>query len=234
MKQVVILFILIIGLSSLGYAQADSLASKDPYRHFIMPTAKPIQGGYAGVWELAFVQAGYGFGDFLSVSGGITLMPTVSMKSQVGFLQAKATLADEHGISFAAGVNYLRMTSEYPYIHGFVSATAEQQDETRYTGFIFYKFYGEEYPVVDIYPYGSFSFSYTGSLGAGIGFDKPIKAWKNIRFVAEVWNHDLTSAKNIALLAALRLETKDFSSDFGLMYFSVPLLVPVASFVARF
>lgn len=234
MKKVVILFFLSISLSLAVHAQSDSLASKDPYRHFIMPTAKPIQGGFAGVYELAFLQAGYGFGDFLSVSGGITLMPTVSMKSQVGFLQAKATLADENGISFAVGVNYLRLTSEYPYIHGFVSATAEQEDETRYSGFMFYKFYGEEYPIVNIYPYGSFSFSYTGSLGAGLGFDKPIKAWKNIRFVAEVWNHDLTSAKNIAVLAAIRLETKDFSSDFGLMYFSVPLLVPVASFIARF
>src|SRR5688572_842010 len=133
MKKVAILFFLCIGLCTTAHSQADSLASKDQYRHFIMPTAKPIQGGYAGVWELAFVQAGYGFGDFLSFSGGITLMPTVSMKSQVGFLQAKATLADEHGISFAVGVNYLRLTSEYPYIHGFVSATAEQQDETRYT-----------------------------------------------------------------------------------------------------
>ncbi|HEY6171841.1 MAG TPA: hypothetical protein VIX80_06260, partial [Candidatus Kapabacteria bacterium] len=160
MKQAAIIFILLFGLSSISHAQADSLASKDQSRHFIMPTAKPIQGGYAGVWELAFVQAGYGFGDFLSFSGGITLMPTVSMKSQVGYLQAKATLADENGVAFAVGVNYLRLTSEYPYIHGFVSATAEQQDETRYTGFMFYKFYGEEYPIVDIYPYGSFSFSY--------------------------------------------------------------------------
>jgi len=235
MKKVFCISILFLfGFALQGKAQSDSLASKDPYRHFIMPTAKPIQGGFVGVYELAFLQAGYGFGDFLSLTGGITLMPTVAFRSQIGFLQAKATFADENGVSFAAGVNYLRMTSEYPYIHGFISATAEQQDETRYTGFMFYKFYGEEYPVITIDPYGSFSFSYTGSLGAGIGFDKPIKAWKNIRFVAEVWNHDLTSAKNIAILAALRLETKDFSSDFGLMYFSVPLLVPVASFVARF
>jgi hypothetical protein len=233
MKHVAIVFISLF-LSCSLFAQEDSLASKEPYRHFIMPTAKPIQGGYTGVWELAFLNAGYGLWDFLSFSGGITLMPTVSMKSQIGYLQAKATFADEEGISFAAGVNYLRMTSEYPYIHGFISATAEHQDETRYTGFIFYKFYGEEYPIVDIYPYGSFSFAYTGSLGAGIGFDKPIKAWKNIRFVAEAWNHDLTNIKNLAILGALRLETTNFSSDFGLMYFSVPILVPVASFVARF
>lgn len=234
MKQVIILFILVFGLSNLALAQSDSLSSKDPYRHFIMPTAKPIQGGFAGVYELAFLQAGYGFGDFLSLSGGITLLPTVAFRSQIAFLQAKATFAQEEGISFAAGLNFLRMTSKHPYFHGFASATAEFQDETRYTGFIFYKISGEVYPIVDIYPYGSFSFSYTGSLGAGIGFDKPIKALKNIRLVAEIWNHDLSSVKNIALLGALRLETNEFSSDFGLMYFSVPLLVPVASFVARF
>jgi hypothetical protein len=220
--------------SQMSFAQADSLESKDPYRHFIMPTAKPLNGGYAGVWELAFVQAGYGFGNFLTFSGGITLMPTVSMKSQFGFLQAKATLADEEGISFAVGVNYLRLTSTYPYIHVFAVATAEQEDETRYTGVIFLKAYGDDYPVVDIYPYGQFSFAYGGSLGAGIGFDKPIKGLKNTRIIAEIWNHDLSVPTKIAFMLGLRVETHEFSSDFGLMYFTVPLLAPVANFVYRF
>ena len=30
----------------------------------IMPTAKPIHGGYVRLWELAFLKAGFGFGNF--------------------------------------------------------------------------------------------------------------------------------------------------------------------------
>ena len=44
-------------------AQDDSVV--DGYRHFIMPTGKPIEGGYFGFWELAFLTGGYGFGDVL-------------------------------------------------------------------------------------------------------------------------------------------------------------------------
>ncbi len=215
-------------------AQATSNAPKDAYRHFIMPTAKPIDNSYLGVWELAFLQGGIGIGNVVSITGGITVMPTVSFKSQIGYLQAKFTLADEGGVSFALGANLLRMTSEFLYTHIFTSVTAEMQDETRYTGMIFVKSSGEEHPDVHVYPYGNFTFNYTGFIGAGIGFDSPIKGLAHTRFFAEIWNHDLSSAKNIAIDAGIRLETDHFSSDFGLMYFAVPLLAPIANFVYRF
>ncbi len=69
----------------------------DGYRHFIMPTGKPIEGGYFGFWELGFLQGGYGFGDVLSVSAGFTVMPTVAFRSQFGFLQSKLTFFDDQG-----------------------------------------------------------------------------------------------------------------------------------------
>lgn len=214
---------------------ADSVtAPYDDYRHFIMPTAKPIHGGYFGFWELAFLQGGVGIGDILSFSGGITVLPTVAFRSQIGYLQAKATLADEGGISFAVGANLLRMTSSFLYLHGFISATMEMQNETRYTGLLFLKASGQEFPIIDVVPYGSFSFTYGSPLGAGIGFDTPIKGIKNTRIVAEIWNHDLSSPNKIALLFTVRLENERFSSDFGFMYFSLPLLAPVANFVWRF
>jgi hypothetical protein len=206
----------------------------DEYRHFIMPTAKPIHGGYFGFWELAFLQGGVGFGDIVSFSGGITLLPTVAVRSQFGFLQGKVTLADENGISFAAGANLLRLTSEHLYLHLFATGTMEMQNETRYTGMIFLKASGPDFPVVNVYPFGSFSFTYGSVLGAGIGFDTPIKGIPNTRLLAEIWNHDLSSVNKFALLFAARIESERFSSDFGFMYFSLPLLAPVANFVWRF
>jgi hypothetical protein len=217
-----------------SFARSQNPPPPDAYRHFIMPTGKVLQGGYLGVWELAFLQAGYGFADFLTVSGGMTIMPTVALKSQFAFLQAKATLADEGGIAFALGLNILSMTHQYTYTHGFVSGTAEMKDDSRYTALLFYKFAGKDDPIVTVLPYGDFSFRYGGALGAGLGFDTPLKGVKNTRVVVEIWNHDLSIANKIAALAAFRVEGERFSSDFGLMYFTLPLLAPVANFVWRF
>jgi hypothetical protein len=213
----------------------DSLTPPlDEYRHFIMPSAKPIQGGYFGFWELAFLQGGVGFGDIFSLSAGFTVLPTVSFKSQIGFIQGKLTLADEGGISFALGANYLRLTSEHNYLHLFVAGTMEMQNEVRYTGLIFLKAVGEDFPIVHIIPFGDFSFSYGSILGAGIGFDAPLKPVPHTRLLAEIWSHDLSSINKFAFLFGLRVENERFSSDFGFMYFSLPLLAPVANFVWRF
>ncbi|MFI5202219.1 MAG: hypothetical protein ACHQNE_07515, partial [Candidatus Kapaibacterium sp.] len=141
----------------------------DGYRHFIMPTAKPIEGGYFGFWELGFMQAGYGFGDVLSVAGGFTIMPTVAFRSQFGFLQTKLTFVeDDHGLSLAGGLNYLRLTSDNTLLHLFGALTYETPDETRFTGLIFYKIYSNTpngsnttLITVNVVPYGAFTFNYT-------------------------------------------------------------------------
>lgn len=213
---------------------------RDGYREFIMPTGKPIEGGYLGAWELAFLQGGYGFGDVLSLSGGFTVLPTVAFRSQFAFLQGKLTLFDDQGFALGAGVNFLRLTSDNLLLHLFGSLTYSMDSGSRLTAMAFYKIYtstpnGSNYNLltVNVVPYGSFTFLYTGGLGGGVAFDTPLLGNRNVRFVSEVWDLDLSSLK-IGVVGALRLETDNFSSDFGLMYFSVPLLAPVANFVWRF
>ncbi len=225
-------------------AQDDSVV--DGYRHFIMPTGKPIEGGYFGFWELAFLTGGYGFGDVFSLSGGFTVLPTVSVHSQFGYLQGKFTLYDDQSLSVATGANCLWLTTDNTLLHLFGSLTYELPSQTRFTGLLFYKVYSNTSTLggppssnstlvtVDVVPYGAFTFNYTGGLGAGLGFDTPLTGNKNVRFVAEAWSHDLTEPTAFALLGALRLESQNFSSDFGFMFFTLPLLVPVANFVWRF
>jgi len=164
---------------------------RDGYRHFIMPTGKPVEGGYLGFWELAFVQAGYGVGDVLSVSGGFTVLPTVAFRSQIGFAQSKLTFFDEQGLSLSAGLNYLRLTSDNTFLHGFGVLTFESPSQTRVSGLLFYKLStstpnGPDNPliVVDVVPYGQFSFIYNEGLGGGLGFDTPLPSNPNVRFVA--------------------------------------------------
>jgi hypothetical protein len=228
-------------VTSVSVAQTIPTDSvRDSYREFIMPTGKPIEGGYIGAWELAFLQAGYGFGDFLSVSGGFTAMPTVAFRSQFGYLQAKLTLFDDQGFTLAGGLNLLRLTSDNLFLHLFGSLTYQLDSGARVTGMIFYKIYtstpeGSNNTLIEVnvVPYGSFLFNYTGGLGGGLGFDTPLAGNKNVRFVSEVWDLDLTTLK-LGIIGALRLESDNFSSDFGLMYFTLPLLAPVANFVWRF
>jgi len=235
MSYITSIVLLLFSNTSFAQAKTDSLTPPlDDYRHFIMPTAKAVHGGYFGFWELAFLQGGFGVGNVLSFSGGITVMPTVAFRSQFGFLQAKATLADEGGISFAIGANFLRLTSDNLYLHAFATATLEMQNETRYTALVFLKATGSDFPIVNVFPYGSFSFTYGSPLGLGIGFDTPIKGVPNTRVIAELWNHDISSPSKFAILFGVRIESERFSSDFGFMYFSLPLLAPVANFVWRF
>src|SRR5579872_6908023 len=74
-----IILLVLFSRNVCAQSKADSVtAPLDDYRHFIMPTGKPIHGGYFGFWELAFLQGGFGLGDIFSFSGGITIMPIVA------------------------------------------------------------------------------------------------------------------------------------------------------------
>jgi hypothetical protein len=233
--------ILATALVSLNIFAAEPDSVRDGYRHFIMPSGKPIQGGYLGFWELAFIQAGYGFGDFLSLSAGFTALPTVAFRSQIGFAQSKLTFFDEQGLSLSAGLNFLRLTSDNSFLHGFGVLTFETPTKTRVSGLLFYKLStstpnGPDNPliIVDVIPYGQFSFIYNEGLGGGVGFDTPLPSNPNVRLVGEIWSHDLSTPNKLGVLGAVRIESENFSSDFGLMYFTLPLLAPVANFVWRF
>ena len=218
--------------SSGAPARADTV--RDAYRHFIMPTAKPVNGGYLGFWELAFLQGGVGFSDVVSLVGGFTAMPTVAFRSQFAYVQAKVTMVDEGPFSFAMGLNLLRLTSDHIYDHLFAVGTYETPGHLRFTGLFFYKLAGDNFPIVNVFPYGEFSFNYGGPIGVGAGFDAPVPDVQNLRVIAEVWNHDIESPQKVAAMVGLRVENSRFSSDFGFMYFTQPLIVPVANFVWRF
>src|SRR5438046_2573573 len=96
---------LLLFVNAIQAVEPDSV--RDGYRHFIMPTGKPIEGGYLGFWELALMQAGYGFGDVVSVSAGFTILPTVPFRFQIGNVQTKLTLFDDQGLSLSTGLNFL-------------------------------------------------------------------------------------------------------------------------------
>src|SRR5687767_1166217 len=166
-----LLLLLLLAVSSVASAQqktADNLeyfapaidTVRDPGRHFLMPTAKANVGAYLGAWELAFLQGGIGFDRVVSVNAGITAMPTVAFRSQFAFVNTKLTIMDEPWFSFALGGNFLRLTSSFPYVHLFGVGTYEHEDKTRISGMFFYKLSGADFPIVDVIPYGSFSFTY--------------------------------------------------------------------------
>src|SRR4051794_31167473 len=103
MKTLLVVLLLVFSISTASAQRTSSDTVRDSYRHFVMPTAKPVTGGFAGFWELAFLQGGFGVGDVLSVWTGFTVMPTVAFKSQFAFVNMKLTLADEGPLTFAIG-----------------------------------------------------------------------------------------------------------------------------------
>jgi hypothetical protein len=242
MKSLFLFLLLFVSTASAQQRTADNLeyfapaidTVRDPGRHFLMPTAKANEGAYIGAWELAFLQAGIGFDKVISVNAGITAMPTVAFRSQFAFVNTKLTIMDEPWFSFAIGGNFLRLTSDLPYVHLFGIGTYQHEDKTRISGMFFYKLSGEDFPVVNVFPYGSFNFTYGGALGAGAGFDTPFLNVSNMRLVGEIWNHDLQTPTKLMALLALRVESSRFSSDFGFAFLTLPLLAPVANFVWRF
>jgi hypothetical protein len=237
-----VLLIASMFISSNSSARVNPDSIRDPYRHFIMPTAKAVDGGFIGFWELGLFQAGFGIDNVISLTGGFTMMPTVAFRSQFAMVNLKLTLFDEEGFTFAAGTNLFRMTSEHVFAHIFGSLTIETPTHTRYTGNVFYKIgiYDAEnagntdFPIVNVEPYGSFTFQYGAPVGIGVGFDSPVAGYDRIRLIGEIWNHDMSQPKKLGLLGAVRIEGQEMSSDFGFMYFTLPLIVPVANFVYRF
>ncbi len=107
-------------------------------RLLFAPTAKPLKAGkgYFALYELVFPFLGYGVGDFLTLSGGMTLFP--GAETQILYLAPKATLYNTQKFSFATGVIHFTPTSNASLsgdekagiIYGVGTYSAERVDVT--------------------------------------------------------------------------------------------------------
>ena len=205
--------------------------------HFLMPTASPNGPGFfVSNYELGFLYAGFGLGNGATISGGATLVPTVSLKSQLYHVNAKITIERSKEMELALGGTYSWFTTDFAYSHVYGVGTFPL-GTGRYSAMVFYKVAGEDQAPLQILGPGNdttrFTLYYQGALGAGFGFDTPAFGRDDMFWVGEIVNNDLTRPQNTVSMIAMRLTNEHLSADFGLALFTQPTIVPVVNFTYR-
>jgi len=231
-----------IGIATVYANQiVEIFEKKEYYRHshriFLLPTADPIGNDhFIGAFELMFFYAGIGIGDWLSMTGGRSVIPFLPSEQQitVGNIKFSAPefAIDTTGLSFglAGGINMAFLNHDNRFVHYYGSATINFET-TSITGSVFYKAGSADYYLLDIdnsiydviYPDGSF--------GIGMGIDTEISSRHGLHFIGELWNSDVNKPTNSGVLLGLRIFNSNFSADFGVSFFMQPFVAPFASFV---
>jgi hypothetical protein len=211
---------------------------KHSHRVFLLPTAEPIGGNhFVGDFELLFLYAGFGVGDWLSVTGGRTIVPIIKSDQQINELNAKLTFysfstddSSSNKMYLAGGVNYATLNSDNPLLHFYGVATAKLS-KTNFSAMCFYN--ASSNPIMQVrFGDNLYNMNYqTGGFGIGLGLDTKLAGRNDIRVIGELWNSDVTRAYHTLALLGLRLFSSQFSADFGLAFSTYPFAAPFASFV---
>ena len=237
-----------IGIAPIYLDQiAEIRLSIDYYRYdhrvFLLPTASPIgDNDFVGLYELAFVYAGVGFGDYVSLTAGRSFIPGFSSKEQLTLINLKATIYNVDwedapgGMTLALGANQVYFDDNQITNAYFVSSF--EMEKSTLSGGLFVKTGGDDSVQISNNSFTinnnnniSNGFRYpTGSVGIMIGLDKKIARWQGVHFIGELWNGDLSKPSNTGLLAGIRLFNTSFSADIGLALFTAPVVAPFASF----
>lgn len=223
--------------------QISSFVSLEgPYRnrphHFLMPTASPTGPGFfLSNYELGFFYGGFGFSNGVTITGGMTLIPGIPVKSQLIHGGAKFTVERNDEFELALGTTFTFLTTQHPYNHIYGVGTFDL-GTGRYSAMVLYRVTGKEQARIAVAPFGAVDSTvlnvfYTGSLGAAFGFDAPAFGRDDISWIGEIWNNDLTKVQNTASMLGVRVTNEHLSADFGVALFTAPFIVPVMSFTYR-
>ena len=197
-----------------------------------MPTAIPIGfgHGYAADYELCVPYVGIGVAPFISLTGGMTLIPGVPVGSEVRTAMLKATILHTDRIAFALGGNILDISTANQYVHLYSVLTA-YWDSTWFSGALFFRLSGPDSGIVREGFLGSATYYYTGNTGIAFGFESPITHRTDMRIIGEIWNDDVSNYENTVFMLGIRLSNGHLSSDFGLSFLHLPFFpVPFTNF----
>jgi len=211
-------------------------------RAFIMPTANPVGSKFSlASYELFALYSEVGILDLVSITGATTLIPKlVDYESEnVSFVNAKISLPklkfqDSSSVTFALGANAVFLGANDLY-HIYGLATYNTQDASQVTAGLFYKIANQDLPM---------GFSFFGknmlidypdnTFGISANTEVNFSNRKDLFFIGEFWNSDLSKPTNSIIILGLRLKGRNFSSDFGLLLSTQPFLAPVINFMWTF
>ncbi len=190
-------------------------------RSLLLPTAYPIENDhFAGLTELALVNAGFGITKYFSIMGAHSILPATNYDSQVFYINAKATIFNDiidnrlGKFAIATGVNFARIGKGSQMWHAFLGASLDF-GTTIISSNLFYKFKGG-----DIYDYRFNSYLWTypfmdGAFGITLALDKELSE-KGPHLFVEVINGDINNYKQTSVLTGMRFSNNRFAADVGL------------------
>jgi len=211
--------------------------SRSQHRIYMLPTAEGIGNNhYIGLFEMLFLYTGVGITDWVSITAGTTLLPGTRWDEQIKICNLKLTVYNQKpyplgdGFSFAVGGN-LAFVNNNNRIVNIYGAGTYQGEKTTLTASVFYKTGGESFYVLN-FGENSINMVYEeGAIGIGIGIETKFSTWKNFHFIGELWNNNVAKPTRSGVLLGFRLGNTLVSADFGLAFFTQPLIVPFTSFV---
>ncbi|RPI66316.1 MAG: hypothetical protein EHM43_11570 [Ignavibacteriae bacterium] len=217
--------------------------SDDSYRHrhrgYIMPTAQPIRNDhFVALIEGIMPYLGFGIGEWFSMTGGRTLIPGIDWSEQISVLDAKITVhSAPNGLVpggeqyYALGFNggWLNDVNFMGHVYGVATFTGMR---TQASVMMFAKVAGADtYTLTagDLIDPISFALA-NGTFGVGLSLDTRFPEMRNLHFIGELWNADLTRPSNTALYVGLRLTSTAVAMDFGFTTVPGPAFVPTVAF----
>ena len=212
---------------------------KEFYRHanrvFIMPTAVPIENNhFIGLYELAFLYGGVGIMDIISITAGRSFVPFIAANQQLTVANVKLTFMNkrwddmEGGMYLAAGgqVSFLNANNQ---INNFYVVSTFELTSSKLSGGFIYKLGGDEITTIQIsdsfydVPYPA------NSLGIMLGLEKRLSKRRDLYFIGELWNSDISRPSNTGILAGLRICNSTLSFEAGISLFTAGQIAPFTS-----
>jgi len=216
---------------------------QDAYRHrhrgYLLPTAQPIRNDhFIALIEGVMPYFGFGLGEWFSMTAGRTLIPGIDWGEQVSVVNMKFTvyksdngLVEDGEQYYALGINggWLNDVNFMGHVYGVATFTGKR---TQASLMMFAKVAGDDSYILTAGDFfGPVNFSLpNGTFGVGIGLDTRFPEMRNLHFVGELWNADLTRPSNTALYLGLRMTSTAVAMDFGFTIVPGPAIVPTVAF----
>lgn len=231
-----------LGEAVIFYDQIEEYRlEEEQYRHahrvYFMPTAVPIgDNHFVGNFELLFLYGGFGIMDKISVTAGRSIIPTIRSEEQITDLNIKFTIVEEEYEDFdgkldvALGGNLAFVNNNNRFVHAYAVATFKKK-RSRLSLALFSKL-GSEDIYRPSFKNNFFDINYAnGAMGLAIGLDTKFTSWHDIHFIGEMWNANIAKPQDTGVLLGFRLANTKFGADFGLAFFTTPVVAPFFSFV---
>lgn len=210
--------------------------NRHSHRIYILPTAEPIsKNHFVGNFEILFFYLGFGISDYVSITAGRSVIPTIRSQEQISVLNAKATVYQQYwesmegNMSIAIGYNHALVNSSNTISHLY-SAVSFRGAKSILTASVFSKIGRNDY--YDARFGDNFlPFTYeNGSFGFAIGLDTRFSSTRDVHFIGELWNSNITKPSSTGLLLGFRIGNTKVAADFGIAVFGAPYFLPFTSF----